>query len=83
MNASWKPRRLVEEWGRRTPHQEGGTAGAAWEGPSCYKIDKQRVRVFKLTIFRLTLCSIAKFELLVMQYEHNMKAPIALVFYAC
>ena len=39
-------------------------------------IDKQRVRVFKLTIFKLTLCSIAKFELLVMQYEHNMKAHV-------
>ena len=34
------------------------------------------VRVFKLTIFKLTLCSIAKFELLVMQYEHNMKAHV-------
>ena len=60
------------------------------------EIDKQSVRVFKLTIFKLTLCSIAKFELLVMQYEHNMKAhvyiqsninnikaPAVLVFYAC
>ena len=42
--------------------------------------DKQRVRVLKLTIFRLTLCSIVKFKLLVMQYEHNMKSPT--VFYA-
>ena len=72
----------MEEGGRRTPPQEGGTAGAAWEGPSCYKLIK-RVRVFKLTIFRLTLCSITKFELLVMQYEHNMKSPAALVFYGC
>ena len=47
-------------------------------GAILLQIDKQRVRVFKLT-----LCSIAKFELLVMQYEHNMKAPAALVFYAC
>ena len=52
------------------------------------QIDKLRVRVFKLTIFKLTifkltLCSIVKFELLGMQYEHSMKAPAALVFYAC
>ena len=33
-----KPRRPVEEGGRRTPHQEGRIAGAAWEGPSCYKM---------------------------------------------
>ena len=39
-------------------------------GAILLQIDKQRVRVFKLTIFKLTLCSIAKFELLVMQYEH-------------
>ena len=31
------------------------------------QIDKQMVRVFKLTIFKLTLRSIVKFELLVMQ----------------
>ena len=24
--------------GRRTPPQEGGTTGAAWEGSSCYKL---------------------------------------------
>ena len=45
-------------------------------GAILLQIDKQRVRVFKLTIFKLTLCSIAKFELLVMQYEHNMKAHV-------
>ena len=57
--------------GRRTPPEEWGTTGAAWEGPSLLQIDKQSVRVFKLT-----LCSIAKFELFVMQYEHNMKAHV-------
>ena len=40
------------------------------------QIDKQRVRVFKLTLFKLILCSIAKFELLDMQYEHNMKEHV-------
>ena len=40
-NASWKPRRPVEEGGRRTPPQEGGTPGAAWEGPSYYKLIKK------------------------------------------
>ena len=45
-------------------------------GAILLQIDKQRVRVFKLTIFKLTLCSIAKLELLVMQYEHDMKAHV-------
>ena len=45
-------------------------------GTILLQIDKQNVRVFKLTKFKLTLCSIAKFELLVMQYEHNMKAHV-------
>ena len=40
------------------------------------QIDKQSIRVFKLIKFKLTLCSIPKFELLVMQYEHNMKAYV-------
>ena len=37
-NASWKPHRPMEEGGSRTLPQEEGTAGAAWEGPSCYKL---------------------------------------------
>ena len=45
-------------------------------GAILLQIDKQRVRVFKLIIFKLTLCSIAKLELLVMQYEHDMKAHV-------
>ena len=73
----------MEEGGHRTPPQDVGTSGAALGGAILLQIDKQRVRVLKLTIFKLTLCSITKFEILVMQYEHNMKAPAALVFYAC
>ena len=46
------------------------------EGAILLQIDKQMVSVFKLTIFKLTLCSIVKLELLVMQYEHNMKAHV-------
>ena len=52
-------------------------------GAILLEIDKQRVRVFKLTIFKLTLYNIAKFELLVMQYEHNMKAPACVGRRAC
>jgi hypothetical protein len=51
-----------------------GYNGCCVGGTILLQIDKQRVRVFKLTIFKLTLCSIAKFKLFVMQYEHNMKA---------
>ena len=69
--------RCVLDVGLRTPPQEWDTTGAAWgRGAILLQIDKQRVRVFKLTIFKLTLCSIAKFELLVMQYEHNIKAHV-------
>ena len=45
--------------------------GCCVGGAILLQIDKQSVRVFKLT-----LCSIAKFELFVMQYEHNMKAYV-------
>ena len=41
--------------------------GCCVGGAILLQIDKQRVRVFKLTIFKLSLCSIIKFELLVMQ----------------
>ena len=42
------------------------------------QIDKQRVRTNMMnnTILKLTLSSIAKFELHVMQQEHNMKAHV-------
>ena len=40
--------------------------GCCVGGTILLQMDKQRVRVFKLTIFKLTLCSIAKFKLLVM-----------------
>ena len=62
-------------------HIKKGVSWCGVGGAILLQNDKQRVRVFKLTIFRLTLCSIAKFELFVMQYEHNMKSPVA--FYAC
>ena len=44
-----------------------GYNGCCVGGAILFQIDKQRVRVFKLTIFKLILCSITKFELLVMQ----------------
>ena len=53
-----------------------GYNGCCVGGVILLQIDIQRVRVFKLTKFKLTLCSIAKFELLIMQYEHNMKAYV-------
>ena len=46
-----------------------GYNGYCVGGAILLQIDKQSVRVFKLIKFKLTLCSIAKFELLVMQYE--------------
>ena len=75
---------LIVRWkkGVVVPTSRRGYSWCGMGGAILLQIDKQRVRVFKLTIFRLTLCSIAKFELLVMQYEHNIKSPIALVFYA-
>ena len=47
-------------------------------GAILVQIDKQRVRTNMMhnTILKLTLSNIAKFELLVMQYEHNMKAHV-------
>ena len=53
---------------RHTPPQEGVQRMLRGR-VILLQIDKQRVRVFKLTIFKLALCSIAKFELLVMQYN--------------
>ena len=41
-------------------------------GAILLQIDKKSVRVFKLTKFKLTLCSIAKFKLLVMQYVGDL-----------
>ena len=46
-----------------------GYNGCCVGGAIQLRIDKQSVRVFKLTKFKLTLCSIIKFKLLVMQYE--------------
>ena len=43
------------------------------------QINKQRVRVFKLIIFKLTLCSIAKFELLCMDLLPSSSLPASLV----
>ena len=45
--------------------------GCCVGGVILLQIDKQKVILFKLT-----LRSIAKFELLVMQYEHNIKAHV-------
>ena len=61
-------------------HIKKGYSWCGVGGAILLQNDKQRVRVFKLTILKLTLCSIAKIELLVIQYEHNIKSPV--VFYA-
>ena len=45
-------------------HLKNGVQWVLCAGGILLQIDKQRLRVFKLT-----LCSIAKFEQLVMQYE--------------
>ena len=48
-------------------HLKKGYNGCYVGGAILLQIDKQRVREFKLRIFKLTLCSIVKFELLFMQ----------------
>ena len=59
-------------------HLKMGYNGCCMGGAILVQIDKQKVRTNMMnnTILKLTLSSIAKFKLHVMQHEHNMKAHV-------